>query len=56
MRRLTFVCALAVPLLCAADWPQWRGPTADGVSTETGFPTESTDCNLGGRLSCKELW
>lgn len=31
---------LALPLLTAADWPQWRGPTADGVSTETGFPTE----------------
>lgn len=40
MRPLLFACALAVPLMCAADWPQWRGPTADGVSTETGFPTE----------------
>ena len=23
-----------------AFWPAWRGPTGDGVSTETGFPTE----------------
>lgn len=37
MKRL-FV--LVLPLLIAADWPQWRGPTLDGVSTEKGFPTE----------------
>ena len=24
----------------AADWPQWRGPQADGTSPETGLPTE----------------
>lgn len=29
--------ALALPLP-AADWPAWRGPTADGVSTETRVP------------------
>ena len=28
------------PLLAAADWPQWRGPTADGVSSETGLPAK----------------
>jgi outer membrane protein assembly factor BamB len=22
----------------AADWPQWRGPTGDGISAETGLP------------------
>ena len=31
---------LLLPFLTAADWPQWRGPTADGVSVDTGFPTE----------------
>jgi outer membrane protein assembly factor BamB len=24
----------------AENWPQWRGPTGDGVSTETNLPTE----------------
>jgi outer membrane protein assembly factor BamB len=36
MRRLgpVFVFALAAG---AADWPQWRGPNRDGISTETGL-------------------
>jgi len=24
----------------AADWPHWRGPTRDGISTETGWTTQ----------------
>ncbi len=35
------VCLLlvfAVPTL-ADDWPEWRGPARDGISTEKGFPT-----------------
>jgi outer membrane protein assembly factor BamB len=24
----------------AGDWPGWRGPTGDGISAETGLPTE----------------
>ena len=27
----------AVLLLCAFDWPQWRGPNADGISKETDW-------------------
>ena len=23
----------------ATDWPQWRGPKRDGISTETGWAT-----------------
>lgn len=34
------IAILLFPLIIAADWPQWRGSTADGVSPETGFPTE----------------
>lgn len=34
---LVFACAIAAN---AADWPQWRGPNADGISTETGLLKE----------------
>ena len=27
----------------SANWPQWRGPDGQGVSTETGLPTEWSD-------------
>jgi outer membrane protein assembly factor BamB len=29
---------LATATLAGADWPNWRGPLASGVSTETGLP------------------
>jgi outer membrane protein assembly factor BamB len=32
---LTF---LAGNVLLASDWPQWRGPSRNGVSTDTGLP------------------
>jgi outer membrane protein assembly factor BamB len=41
--RLRLVCALSALFwtvgtgLLASDWPQWRGPKRDGVSTETGL-------------------
>ena len=31
---------LAVSAAQAADWPQFRGPTGDGISTATNVPTE----------------
>jgi outer membrane protein assembly factor BamB len=39
--RTTSVVAalwLVTALAPAGNWPQWRGPTSDGVSTETGLP------------------
>ena len=35
MRGLAF--CLLLPVLSAADWPQWRGPNRDGKSVETGL-------------------
>ncbi len=48
--RSALVLALlaAVPLVHAADWSQWRGPTRDGVSTETGWKLSSGEA--------KKLW
>jgi outer membrane protein assembly factor BamB len=38
---------LAAPQLAARDWPQWRGPSSDGVSAESGLPaTWSASENL----------
>ena len=41
--RAVWTTAVALTLtgpLLAEDWPQFRGPTGQGVSTETGLPTE----------------
>src|SRR5688572_8909486 len=36
--RSLFVCNFAVlGLLCAADWPEWRGAGRQGIWTETGI-------------------
>ena len=35
----------------AENWPHWRGPTRDGVSTETNLPTEwDTETNIAWTL------
>jgi outer membrane protein assembly factor BamB len=44
--RAIFACAAAA-LLCSAtisaeNWPQWRGPGSQGISTETRLPAEWT--------------
>jgi len=45
MRFLTFLfsACLTTLLLPAADWPQWRGPHADGSSDETNLPDRCDD-------------
>jgi outer membrane protein assembly factor BamB len=29
-------------VIVAGDWPEWRGPSRDGTSRETGLPTKWT--------------
>ncbi len=41
--RGLFIWILLTALPCilfGADWPQWRGPSADGISEEKGLPLE----------------
>lgn len=42
----TIVVLMGIPA-CAGDWPQFRGPTGQGISTETGLPVQwSTNRNV----------
>ena len=34
------LAAISVHAAVAANWPQWRGPGGQGISAETGLPTE----------------
>src|SRR5438132_1108929 len=43
MRRISIVLRLlilAAPIVWAGNWPQWRGPSADGISPEKNVPVE----------------
>ncbi len=47
--------ALVVATLSADNWPQWRGPQLNGVSTETGLPLKWTeDSNVAWKLPLPE--
>jgi len=52
-RCWTFVLGIAIaPSLPASDWPQWRGPEANGTSRETGLPFRwSTTENVAWSLA-----
>jgi outer membrane protein assembly factor BamB len=46
VKRLLAVCLAVTSFHSAAradNWPQWRGPTNDGVCKETNLPTEWSD-------------
>ena len=52
--RWMLASLLALPLAGAAvadNWPQWRGPTNDGICKETGLPTEWSETkNIAWKL------
>jgi len=49
VKRLPAIVLCA--LIARADWPQWRGPTADGISQEQGVPTEwGADRNIAWKI------
>jgi outer membrane protein assembly factor BamB len=59
LKRTFSTCLLVAPCLvlswaalAAADnWPQWRGPTDDGIGTETGLPVKwSATENIAWKL------
>ncbi len=53
MTRCATIClTLTISSLCLAEnWGSWRGPTSNGISTETGLPTEwSADKNLAWKV------
>jgi outer membrane protein assembly factor BamB len=46
---------LAIVALSAEDWPQWRGPSLNGTSRETGLPiTWSAEDNIAWKLKLPE--
>ncbi len=55
MHRVAGIIALttsAICSLCAENWPQWRGPSLNGVSSEKNLPTSwSRDENVIWKLA-----
>jgi outer membrane protein assembly factor BamB len=38
--RVSSVCLAFLPLLCASDWPRYRGPNGTGISSDRPLPAE----------------
>jgi hypothetical protein len=55
-RIVALVLFLATHEASAQDWPQWRGPSSQGLSSESGLPTGwSTSENIAWRASLAGL-
>jgi len=47
---------LSLTIVKADNWPQWRGPQLNGVSTETDLPVKwTTDVNVAWKLALPEF-
>jgi outer membrane protein assembly factor BamB len=51
-----FILLLTVPLASAENWPQWRGPNLNGISSEKNLPERwSTEENITWKLPMSGL-
>ena len=56
MRRVAALMFFVLAPLARADWPQWRGPSADGVSLDRDVPVEwSSDKNIAWKVPLSGL-
>src|SRR6186713_1720267 len=39
LKTLAILLSVSAGVVHAQNWPHWRGPSASGVSAETGLPT-----------------
>ena len=52
MRRIWIGLLLSFATVMAGNWPQWRGPSLDGVSDEKGLPEKwTTEENVTWKLA-----
>ena len=52
---VTFILATTTAAVRAENWPQWRGPSLNGVSTEKNLPVEwTTEENVTWKLELPE--
>ena len=52
MRRMPMFLLITLATVQAGNWPQWRGPSLDGVSDEKGLPEKwSTEENVTWKLA-----
>ena len=52
---VTFILTTATAAVRAENWPQWRGPSLNGVSTEKNLPVEwTTEENVTWKLELPE--